>query len=63
MPMMHAMIRLVKEFERHESAKPSQRNNASSASIHSRARKSDVLNVLAQTLHVGGQKGGRQIEP
>jgi hypothetical protein len=57
--MMDAMIRLVKECERYELTKPPPGNDASSAAIHSRACESDVFDVFAQTLHVGGEKGRR----
>lgn len=63
MPMVHAMIGLVKECERNQSAKPPVGNNTPSAAVHGGARESDVLNVFAQTLHIGGQKGGRLIQP
>ena len=63
MPMMHAMIGLVKECERNQSAKPPVGNNTPSAAVHAGTRESNVLNVFAQTLHIGGQKDGRQIQP
>ena len=61
--MMHAVIRLVKQGERQESAEPALRHNAPRGAVHRAASEPDVLDVFTPALQVRGQNGRHQIHP
>ena len=63
MPMMHAMIGLVKQCKRDEPAEQPAGDDTPGSPVDGGSRKSDMLDVFAQTLHICGQKGRRQIKP
>jgi len=56
--VMHAMIRLMEQGERHESAEPALRHNAPGGAVHRAASQPDVLDVFTPALQVRGQNRG-----
>src|SRR6476661_6441920 len=61
--MMDSMKRLVQERKGGQSPRPTICDDASGGAVHGGSSQTDVLDVFAPALEIGGQKSGKEVHP